>query len=534
MTINMKNILKGLAVAVCFSTMLNSCTGKFMDYNTNKHEATDEQLEMDNISTGALVSQLQRSVIFFADGTYLDSDYQIMYNLLADSYAGYFAPTGTWEGGKHTGSYFMTESWRRALFANKYVYAMQAAVTLEKTAQEQNLLHVSAMGKILKVASMHQVADYYGPIPYSESGQSLTPSYDALDKVYAQFFEELDSAIETLNSYKNTSSTIFAKYDYVYGGDVVKWIRFANSLRLRLAMRVVYAAPELAQLEAEKSLNDVTGVMTAANESATIQKSAINYIHPVNEINVAFQDGDTQMGASMDVYLNGYSDPRRAIYFKPAADGAFHGVRNGVKTSNWTNYRNAAGKVSAPNALNYSITWLNASEVYFLRAEGALRGWAMGGTAQELYEKGIRTSFEETGATGADTYIANSTAVPAAFTDNVSNASMAALSTVTIAWDEAADFETKLEKIMTQKWLAIFPNSCEAWAEYRRTGYPQLLPVVNNDSAGAVSSDLQIRRVTYPHDEYSNNPAGVASGVAKLGGLDNVGTKLWWDQKPRN
>lgn len=199
MTINMKNILKGLAAAVCFSMMLPACTGKFIDYNTNQHEASQEQQEMDNLLTGALFRQLQRSVFIFNDGTYLDSDYQVMYNLLADSYAGYLAPTIASNNGTHCGSYFMTESWRRALFANKYVYAMQAWVSLEKTAQEQGLEHVSAMGKIMKVASMHQVADYYGPIPYSESGKTLTPTYDALDEVYAQFFEELGYAIDVLN-----------------------------------------------------------------------------------------------------------------------------------------------------------------------------------------------------------------------------------------------------------------------------------------------------------------------------------------------
>ena len=532
MTINMKNILKGLAVAVCFSALLTSCTKNFLAFNTNPHEATQEMMDQDNLKTGALFRQLQRSVIFFRDGTYLDSDYQVMYNLLADSYAGYFAPTLASNNGKHCGSYFMTEGWRRALFANKYVYAMQAWSELDKVAEELGLSEVSAMASILKVASMHQVADYYGPIPYSQFGQSINATYDSLEDVYRAFFEELGTAIDNLNLYKQTSGSILTKYDYVYGGDVTKWIKFANSLRLRLAMRVVYADEELARTEAEKSLNDATGVMTASSDAAVLSKALLSYHHPVYEINVNFNDGDCQMGASMDVYLKGYSDPRASLYFKKAADGEYHGVRNGIHSSTWDNYRNAAGKVSAPNADTYNIVWLHASEVAFLRAEYELR-WGTAAAAKEYYEKGITTSFEETGAQGAAAYIANNTLVPARFVDNVSNASMDALSTVTIAWDDAADFETSLEKIMTQKWLAIFPNGCEAWAEYRRTGYPKLLPVVNNDSDGAVSSDLQIRRVTYPHDEYSTNPAGVASGVSKLGGLDNVGTRLWWDQKSR-
>jgi hypothetical protein len=298
-------------------------------------------------------------------------------------------------------------------------------------------------------------------------------------------------------------------------------------------MRVVYADPALAKVQAEKSVADMTGVIVAAADGAKINKSYEIYTHPVTTIN-GFNDGDTQMGASMDSYLNGYADPRLPKYFKEAGKGGYHGVRNGIHTSDWKAYRNATGNVSAPNMDNAELTWMTASEVAFLRAEGALRGWNMGGSAQEFYENGIRLSFEETGAGNADAYIANSTATPADFVDATSNGGNAsALSKVTIAWDETAGFELALEKIITQKWLAIYPNGCEAWAEYRRTGYPALLPVMNNDSEGAVNTDLQIRRVPYPHDEYSTNAAGVAAGVAKLGGSDNAGTKLWWDKKPR-
>ena len=531
-----KNIFKGLAVAVCFSTMLSACTAKFEDYNTNKHEATEEMMENDNLKTGALFRQIQRAVFFFRDGTYLDSDYQVMNNLLADTYAGYFAPTLAANNGVHCGSYFMTEGWRRAMFVNKYTYAMNAWQKLAKTATDLEQAEVLALANIMKVATMHQVTDYYGPVPYSKVGLSLNAEYDSQEDIYNQFFEELGDAIDVLNAFKNGNPgvTLMAQYDYVYGGNVESWIKFANSLRLRLAMRVVYADPALAQEQAELSVNDQTGVITAAAERPVLPSSLVNH-HPVYEINVNFNDGDCQMAASMDVFLNGYNDPRGTIYFKKAADDKLHGVRNGVHASNWANYRNAAGKVSAPNSLSqaYSITWLHASEVAFLRAEGALRGWNMGGTAQEFYEKGIKLSFEEMGAGDATAYIANATAKPADFKDNVSSNSMTALTDVTIAWEAGANFERSLEKIMTQKWLAIFPNGCEAWAEYRRTGYPQLLPVVNNDSQGVVNTNLQIRRVPFPHDEYTNNAAGVATGVAKLNGLDNAGTKLWWDKKPR-
>ncbi len=256
--------------------------------------------------------------------------------------------------------------------------------------------------------------------------------------------------------------------------------------------------------------------------------------HPIYEINVNFNDADTQVGASLDSYLNGYNDPRRFLYAKPAGDGNLHGVRPGIAPAAWTSYKNAAAKVSAPNAGLYKICWLNAAEVAFLKAEAALIGWNAGGTAQDFYEQGIRLSFEEWGAEGAANYLANSSAQPAAFKDNVGRANAAAPSDVTIAWSEADNLERKLEKIGTQKWLALFPNSCEAWAEYRRLHYPVLIAPATNFSNGVVNTAQGIRRVPYPVSEQTDNAEGYASGVTALGGSDNAGVRLWWDQKPFN
>jgi len=535
MTINMKNILKGLAVAVCFSTLLTACTKNFEYFNTNQHQATEELMDRDDLKTGALFGQMLRAVYVYNDGIeeHYDSDYQIAYNLLADSYAGYLAPTLASNNGVHCGSYFMTEGWRRAMFSYSYTRGISAYVQLSRVAADKE--QVMALANIVKVTLMHRVTDYYGPVPYSKIGASLAVEYDSQEDIYNQFFKELGDAIDVLNEFKsaNPGSALLAGYDIVYGGDVTKWIMYANSLRLRLAMRVVYADAALAQAEAEKSIADMTGVMAEAKDVAKINKMYTSYSHPVLTINEAFNDGDTQMGASMDSYLNGYADPRLPLYFKQAGKGGYHGVRNGIHTTDWSPYRNSTGFVSAPNMGNAELVWMAASEVAFLRAEGALRGWNMGGSAKDLYEQGVRLSFEETGAGAADNYLA-STKTPADFVDATTNGgNAAAMTKVTPKWDDAAATEENLERIITQKWIAMFPNGCEAWAEYRRTGYPALLPVLNNDSEGAVNTDLQIRRVPYPHDEYSTNPAGVASGVAKLGGSDNAGTKLWWDKKSR-
>jgi hypothetical protein len=173
---------------------------------------------------------------------------------------------------------------------------------------------------------------------------------------------------------------------------------------------------------------------------------------------------------------------------------------------------------------------MTTAEVYFLRSEAALRGWSGAGDAQGNYETGIMMSFNQNGASGAADYIADNTSTPADYVDPVnSDNNIAALSSATVAWDNAADNETKLEKIITQKWIAMFPEGQEAWSEFRRTGYPKIFPVESNQSGGTIDTDVQIRRIPFVDSEKSTNAAGVEGAISKLGGPDNGGTRLWWD-----
>lgn len=523
----MKKICKAMVLAAVSAFLLAGCTKGFENMNRNEFGVSDEQMAQDGLALGGMLQQLERSVITFRDGTYLDSDYQIMYNLCAETWCGYMSPTLS-DG--HNAGWDVNDGWHRRMFTVKYEYGMGGYMDFEKAALELGMNNELALAKVLKVATMHQVADYYGPIAYSHYGE-LSNLYDPLDEVYAQFFEELDSSIETLEKVAASGSRLLEDYDLVYGGDVTRWVKFANSLRLRLAMRVRFANPELARTEGEKSFASPFGLIDSNNDNAVM--GGVDH-HPIYEINVNFNDADTQVGASLDAYLNGYNDPRRFLYAKPAGDGKLHGVRPGIAPSTWTSYKNTAAKVSAPNAGIYKICWLNAAEVAFLKAEAALIGWNAGGNAQDFYEEGIRLSFEEWGAEGAANYLANSSAKPADFKDNVGRANAPAPSDVTIAWNNADNVERKLEKIGTQKWLALFPNSCEAWAEYRRLHYPVLITPANNFSNGIVNTDQGIRRVPYPVSEQTDNEAGYASGVTALGGTDNAGVRLWWDQKPFN
>lgn len=222
------------------------------DDNINPNEATEDMMEVDNLKTGAFFSQMLKNVVIINDGKHLDSDYQVGQNLSHDLYAGYCAATlGSCD---HNGQYNIREEWTNVTFNFAYTGIMSPWLSLHKLAQEQNLPEVDALATVVKVAGMHRIADTFGPIPYVNFGSSNL--YDSLDKIYEQFFKELDQSIEVLGNYVsgNSDAKLMSDYDYVYAGDVSKWVKFANTLRLRLAVRISYANKELAQQEAEKSI----------------------------------------------------------------------------------------------------------------------------------------------------------------------------------------------------------------------------------------------------------------------------------------
>lgn len=536
----MKSIIKYTLIGALAMGLSTSCTSSFEDVNTNPNQAHENDLEKDNLSTGAFFTQMQNNVVLYKDGAGNESsDYQVCQGLSHDLYSGYIGPTGTWASGSHNGTYRMT--WYEQMYTKPFSRIMPAWQSLVAAAEKTNQPEIKALADILKVEAMHRVTDTYGPIPYVNYGSgSLGTAFDSQQDVYKKFFEELDEAIDILTPFAGANATLMQDYDNVYDGSVNKWVKFANTLRLRLAMRIAYADATLAQTEAEKSINNPIGVIEAVDEHAQLLHSKLNYYHPNFDMQENFNAGEIRMSAAMDSYMNGYNDPRRTAYFKTASDGQYHGVRCGTGNISSKVAAYAGEGISKLNIDQTStpIVWMTAAESYFLRAEGALRGWNMGGTAQKFYEDGVRISFQEAGVSGADSYLSNTTATPAAYEDNTGDGNGAASpSSITIAWDGNANFETNLERIITQKWIAMFPDGPEGWSEFRRTGYPKLFPVVRNDSNGQISSTIQIRRLPYPQSEYTTNGAAVAAGVSVLNREsnnatgDNGGTTLWWDKK---
>lgn len=383
--------------------------------------------------------------------------------------------------------------------------------------------------KILKAEVMHRVTDYYGPVVYSrfaDLGAKYMP--DTQRDVYHAFFCELDTAVTVLSNYisKHGETSEFAGFDILMDGKYSSWIKFANSLRMRLAMRMATVEPDRAKSEFLKALYNEYGVLESAGEQVAVS-TAGGYTNPLGEINLVWNEA--YMSASMESILNGYEDPRREVYFSTCRNESFRGEYRGIRqgTCFAHNFYNTLSKLKVTPQTDAVL--MTSSEVWFLRAEAALRGWT-GEAAEACYEQGIITSFRRHGILQSEDYL-NSDNLPVDFIDTYdSENNIRARSRVSPRWIENAGKETKLEKIITQKWIAMFPEGCEAWAEQRRTGYPRLFPVrFNHSKDGCVDTETMIRRLNFPGGLKTENTEQYNALVKALGGQDNAGTRLWWD-----
>lgn len=182
------------------------------------------------------------------------------------------------------------------------------------------------------------------------------------------------------------------------------------------------------------------------------------------------------------------------------------------------------------------MQWMDASEAYFLLAEAKLRLNLGTETVKSYYEKAVRTSFTSKGAAGVDNYLADAVSLPlTTYTDPTTNRGTnvsSFVSQLTIAWDEAVSEEKKLERIMIQKWIALYPDGQEAWSEMRRTGYPGFVRINSYQYATEVASNALISRLKFPTTEYSDNSQNTQAAVSLLGGNGDIaGTRLWWDTR---
>lgn len=504
-------------------SLLSGCTGNFEDYNKNPYGPLSSDLLGDNVETGILIKAMFPAIV---QGQQNNS--QMIDQMIGLEYGGHASMINPWG---NSGNYY-TYNPRIGWYGNTFDTSMPQIYSnffqiKDKTGGKGV---VYAWAEVLRVAASLKISDCYGPIPYSKiNGTAYTVAYDSMEELYNQMFADLEDGISIFKAALASGADVstLADFDYVYGGNFTKWVKYANTLKLRMAMRIVNVAPALSKEKAEEAVNDSYGVMAEAGDAAF--SSFNDGMNPFYRAAYTWNEGEFRASANITSYLGGYKDPRLTIYVKESEENGYVGVRNGISqtASSFASYQ----KLSNVNVgEGDKLLVMSAAEAYFLRAEGALRGWNMGGTAKELYETGIAVSMAEKGASVGD-YL-SSKAVPEAYTDPVnSKYNVVAASTICPAYDEMADFEVNLERIMVQKWIASYPSGWETWADIRRTGYPKLFPVGNNLSGGVVNTDRGMRRLPYPQSEYNTNLTNVNAAVGMLGGADNAGTDLWWAKK---
>ena len=523
---------------------------------------------------------------FLYEGLY--NDYQTATNLTHDIYAAYsgsnafpgnapaYSYNDNWSGGrwKHFYDDRTVSEYSQLLkifwFCNKDYY--------------HNAFYIT---RIYYAFLLSAHTDTYGDVPTQYYVKGALPleenvAYTKQEDVYKIIFQLLDQAITALHNpptgvslYKFSSSE-----DLCYKGDVDAWLRFANTLRLRLALRISNVNPTLAEEQGEKALGDPAGLMkdqkdnmklvpkrqyiTGGNENifalmfswgacVTLPKEMEwayknqalksdagtgDFVAKVSDDvddegnvlpNTIFGKDDTKYNENS---ANCYLDPRcEVLWFRPSPfadltspDGIkesnkdFGGYRNGVKgigVAYTTDYSPMRCNVASDEMnrkvwwnMAREIIWMGYSESLFLKAEAALRGWeGATQTPKAYYEQGIRASMnyyeidsDDAGKEKIENYIQNLQGM-AAFSSNSK--------------------EEQLEQIITQKWLAVYPNGNEGWAEVRRTDYPRYLLLLRygNSSNGEVDNTKLIKRINYPNSESRNT----------LKPNYTQGDRVWWD-----
>lgn len=389
-------------------------------------------------------------------------------------------------------------------FRNAYAGPLQDLNTTVQQAEALNQPALAGPALVMKSWTFGAMTDTWGDIPYSEANRgnaeeiNITPKYDAQKDIYTGMLTDLTRA----NTVLTGVTTVYSGADPIYGGDAGKWRRFANSLRMRYAMRmsdVDAAAARTAFIAANSA-----GGMTVIGDNAQLNWTADVRANE-NPIFANARTRDDHRVSEMTVNtLKGLNDPRLGVYANKAVDtGEYVGVPNGLTSSVATGLGlTKTSKIGTFFAGQKSPTFLMTyAEVAFLQAEAAERGW-IGGSAANFYNEGIRASMRTVGVADAD--IAAYLAQPS------------------VQYKGGA---AGLNQIYLQKWIALFGQGIEAWAEYRRTGQPAL-PLAKSPVAGVTSIP---RRLTYPTTEYTFNEANVTAAAAAIGG-DQLGTRVWWDK----
>ncbi|RPH32163.1 MAG: SusD/RagB family nutrient-binding outer membrane lipoprotein [Bacteroidales bacterium] len=452
-------------------------------------------------------------------------------------------------GWTNTRNYFSNDGWTIDYWNIIPSWISSLNIVINQGKDDPDRVNSVAVSKIWRVYIQSQACDVFGVMPFPSYKQIVeNPPYVSVQDQYLEFFTELDEAIKMIDPAKGFLN---GKEDMIYEGDITKWKKFANSLRLRLALRVSEVNPSLCATQAQAAIAIINGgTMESSGDDAKCPPSNKGWGQDYN-YTLLFGWGETQhMTSSFEKLVTNIGgidwplsvsattkpakiDPRAVVMFDPSSSGIWKGVTPGLHPNNVNQSPNAKTEIAIlgefivgkPAARNISRDYdlMLYEEVCFLKAEAALRGFATGNAKTE-YEAGIHVSFTRWGVSGAEAYILSNdknTAGTSANFDDISGTG-----------------NTQLEKIITQKYISLFPDvSIEAWSDKRRLNLPRFDVLAYRDPLifGSLPSDITdprsfIKRVKIPNAESTNNAVEYEKGVILMGtGGDRTSTNLWWD-----
>ena len=434
----------------------------------------------------------------------------------------------------------------------RYIYQQiirPVVLAVDLTKEDPEMVNVHAAARLVRAENFLLLTDYYGDIPYSDvlkvyhDGSTVDPKYDTQESIYKDLLKECREAVAEFDTAKPG-----LRHDMYFGGDVARWKKFGASLWLRIAMRLVRVEPALAQSEAEAAI--AAGLMEGNDDTAMVRHEGPRSLSGpsngfANYMFEAMDQGKTQgtsafqVTAEMVEALEG--DPRLTILGRNyLADGTdvteklyaatreYKGqpaqyfyysnalpeltLADGTKVGRYARYLSASNWVMAEDA---PFIHLSYAETEFLRAEAALNGWAVDGSVEEHYKKGVVAAIEQWSAYGAP--------VP----------DRAALETLAEGFAgrfvSGKDRTDILEELNKQLWILHAMNPVECWSNIRRTEMPSKYVMFKNAWPTENESDgKRPNRVFYPVDEQKKNAANYKEAIGRMGGKDDWLHPMWW------
>ncbi|MGJ1239142.1 SusD/RagB family nutrient-binding outer membrane lipoprotein [Sphingobacterium siyangense] len=376
-----------------------------------------------------------------------------------------------------------------------------------------------AIAELYEAYLYQRLTDLFGDIPYSEITKSnkeinRTPKFDKQEEIYPALVQKVDAAIARLTS----GDLSYGSSDFFYKGSIDKWKKFGNSLKLKLGIRMRYANPSLAQKTVTEAMTSAIGLFSSNSDNAAVPTYNDAQAENQNPILRQMTTGSADLRYLANTLvdkLKEYNDPRLPLLAEPV-------ISNGVSTYQGIGVSLTDNQLSQLIRANYSTanksTWFSLSfapipsyaftysDICFYKAEAALLGWgATTANAQTFFTEGVKAAL------ALPPY--NMTAIPSAY-EPVLNLS-------------GLTDEQKMEKIATQKWIHLFGRDMEAFAEWRRTGYPRLTPGPN---PGSTNGQIP-RRAIYSSEEAELNAANLKEAAARMTNGDSFLSKVWWDKK---